>query len=491
VLAGDNAGMSTATFLWHDYETFGADPRRDRPCQFAAIRTNADLEPVDAPVVWYCKPGHDMLPSPDACLITGITPQIAEARGMPEYEFANRIFELMSTPGTCSVGYNNFRFDDEVSRFMFWRNFIDPYAREFRNGNSRFDLIDLLRMTSALRPEGIEWPQNEAGNPSFRLEHLASANGFSTEHAHDALADVENTLGMARLVRRQQPRLWRWGLALRTRCQVEQLVDNRAIVLHASSRFPASQRCIAPVLPLFRHPTIKTQWLVWNLREDPRAFLEFDTETLADLAWTPSADLPEGMQRLPVKWIRTNRCPMLAPTATLDAAAAERTGIDLAAAEHHAQSLGNQPEFLARLVAVLSAVRPALAFDPETALYDGFVPDGDRRMAERIRSESPEQAAALLEGLQGPFADQRLTELLLHYLGRHAESSLDAEQRRVWQDYRRRRLLDDPELAPMRLDGYQQRIDELRTTLCDHGNILDDLAQWPRQIGIDDLKALG
>mgnify|MGYP005842956929 CR=1 FL=1 len=481
--------MTSETFLWHDYETFGADPRRDRPCQFAAIRTDSELAPVGDPVIWYCKPGNDMLPSPDACVVTGITPQTAEARGMPEPEFANRIFELMSEPGTCSVGYNNFRFDDEISRFMFWRNFIDPYAREFRNGNSRFDLIDLLRMTAALRPEGLQWPLNEAGNPSFRLEDLAHANGFSTERAHDALADVENTLGMARLLRRHQPRLWQWGLALRARHRVEQLIEPREILLHASSRFPAAEGCLAPVLPLFRHPAIKSQWLVWNLRTDPADFLEFDADMLADLFWTPGADLPEGLKRLPVKWIRTNRAPMLSPTTTLNVAAAERTRIDLGTAERHAQTLAAHPEFLERLTAVFSAARTGPALDPETALYDGFVPDGDRRITEKVRSLSPDRAAALLDDLHGPFADERLSELLLHYAGRHAESSLNEAQRRAWQDYRQRRLIDDPELAPLRLAEYLQRIEALRREAPEHTALLDELAQWPDQLGISDLIA--
>jgi len=480
--------MTSETFLWHDYETFGADPRRDRPCQFAAIRTDSDLERLGDPIVWYCKPGNDMLPSPDACLITGITPQIAEARGMPEHEFANRIFELMSEPGTCSVGYNNFRFDDEISRFMFWRNFIDPYAREFRNGNSRFDLIDLLRMTRALRPEGIQWPLNDKGRPSFRLVDLARANGFSTTHAHDALADVENTLGMARLVRRHQPRLWQWGLGLRVRHRVERLIEKRKILLHASARFPAAEGCLAPVLPLFRHPAIKSQWLIWNLREDPEEFLDFDAETLSDLFWTPAADLPEELKRLPVKWIRSNRCPMLSPVATLDPAAADRTRIDLGAAERYAQTLATQHEFLERLATVFAGARPAPALDAETALYDGFVPDSDRRLADRVRDQAPDQAAAMLDGgLHGPFSDQRLSELLLHYAGRHAQPSLNEAQRRAWRDYRRRRLIDDPDLAPLRLPEYLQRIEALRREAPERGALLDELESWPDKIGIANL----
>jgi len=485
--ARDNATMTSETFLWHDYETFGADPRRDRPCQFAALRTDAELNVVGEPVVWYCKPTDDMLPSPDACLITGITPQTADRLGVPEPEFANRIFEVMSEPGTCAVGYNNFRFDDEVSRFMFWRNFIDPYAREFRNGNSRFDLIDLLRMTAALRPEGIHWPEREDGSPSFRLEDLARANGFSTENAHDALADVENTLGMARRVRQHQPRLWNWGLGLRARHAVEQLVEKREVLLHASSRFPASQACIAPVLPLFRHPAIKSQWLVWNLREDPAPFTEFDAEMLADLYWTPNADLPEGLKRLPVKWIRTNRSPMLSPTGVLDAAAAERTQIDLDQADAHALKLADDSAFVAALLEIFTSPRAAESFDADTALYDGFVPDSDRRVAERIRNQPPEQAAALLSASPGPFSDERMAELLLHYAGRHATSSLEGPQREAWRAYRRRRLIDDPELASVQLPGYLARIEQLRAERPDCAGLLDELAAWPAHIGIDGL----
>lgn len=479
--------MTSDTFLWHDYETFGADPRRDRPCQFAAVRSDTALNVIGEPEVWYCKPTSDTLPSPDACLITGITPQTAERLGVPEPEFASRIFELMSEPGTCAVGYNNFRFDDEVSRFMFWRNFIDPYAREYKNGNSRFDLIDLLRMTAALRPAGIHWPAREDGSPSFRLEDLARANGLSTENSHDALADVENTLGMARLIRQHQPRLWNWGLSLRTRHLVEQLVEKREVVLHASSRFAAKHACIAPVLPLFRHPAIKSQWLVWNLREDPAEFFEFDAEMLADLFWTSNADLPEDLKRLPVKWIRTNRSPMLSPTSVLNAEAAERTDIDLAQARQYAQRFADEPGFLANLLEVFSSTRTGPSLDADTALYDGFLPDSDRRLAERIRQQPPEQAAGLLSASPGPFSDERMVELLLHYAGRHAAASLEPTQHAAWEDYRRRRLLEDPDLATMNLPEYLQRIEQLRRERPNATRVLDELAAWPSLIGIDGL----
>jgi exodeoxyribonuclease-1 len=472
--------MNADTFLWHDYETFGANPRQDRPCQFAALRTDSDLKPIDEPVVLYCQPTSDLLPVPDACLITGITPQLARARGLPEYEFAERIFALMSRPGTCAVGYNSFRFDDEVTRFLFWRNFIDPYAREFRNGNSRFDLIDLLRLAHALRPEGIEWPHRDDGQASFRLEDLARANGLSVDRAHDALADVENTVALARRLRQLQPRLWNWALSLRDKHQVERLLQSGDLLLHASARFPAAESCIAPVLPLFCHPTIRSQWLVWNLREAPDAFQKQDSETLADLHWTPREDLPEGMQRLPVKWVRSNRCPMLAPMSVLDADARARTGIDPELAAACAERLRRDPPFLQRLSEALTGPRDGRSADADTALYEGFIENVDRARAERLRGQAPETLAAQVD--EAPFADERLNQLLLHFVGRHAPASLSPGARAEWTEYRQRRLHDDPDLAALRIADYRLRIAELRAARPERAELFDALDDWATEL---------
>src|SRR5690554_3991737 len=185
--------MAATTFYWHDYETFGVDPARDRPVQFAGLRTDAQLNPIGEPLVIYARPADDYLPHPKACLVTGITPQEALAKGLPEREFIRLIHEELAQPGTCGVGYNSLRFDDEVTRYTLYRNFYDPYAREWQNGNSRWDIIDMLRAAYALRPEGIVWPQREDGLVSFKLEELTAANGISHEAAHGALSDVHAT----------------------------------------------------------------------------------------------------------------------------------------------------------------------------------------------------------------------------------------------------------------------------------------------------------
>jgi exodeoxyribonuclease-1 len=96
-------------------------------------------------------------------MVTGITPQEAREKGVNEAEFARRIHDLFTVPNTCVVGYNNIRFDDEVTRNIFYRNFYDPYAWSWQNRNSRWDLLDIMRACYALRPEGINWPENDEG----------------------------------------------------------------------------------------------------------------------------------------------------------------------------------------------------------------------------------------------------------------------------------------------------------------------------------------
>ena len=474
--------MTSPSFLWHDFETFGADPRRDRPCQFAAIRTNENLEPIEEPTVLYCRPADDLLPHPMACLITGITPQMALERGLPENEFAERIHEMMSRPDTCAVGYNNFRFDDEVTRHLFWRNFFDPYAREYANGNSRFDLIDVMRMTRALRPNGIQWADREDGTPSFRLEDLAAANGLDVSRAHDALADVEATISLARLIRQQQPRLWDWALKLRQKHFVADLLEKRQPLLHSSARFPASQCGTAPILPLAPHPRFSGQWIAWNLNMDPETFSHLDREALLDRLWTRGEDLPEDVERLPIKLIRSNRCPMLSPLAVLDGGASRRLEIDADKTARHAECLTVNASLIERIRSLFDEDSSAVStqIDAELALYAGFVPRSDQQLYPRIRQLDGDG----LGRLGSPFSDERLNQLLFRYRARLYPDSLSSQEQARWQSEKRRRLVDDPDLASIRWPEYRLLVAKLMEQEPDRHEILEDLARWPQELGL-------
>ena len=303
--------MTAFSFFWHDYETFGRVPRRDRPAQFAGIRTDADLNEIGRPVMHYCRPAPDSLPDPESCLLTGIVPQTCLEQGLPEHAFAAEIEGALAQPGTVGVGYNTIRFDDEVTRHLFWRNLIDPYAREWQNECGRWDLVDMVRATWALRPEGIEWPFHDDGRPSFKLEHLTKANGIAHEAAHDALSDVRATIALARLIKSRQPRLWEFCLRLRRKEAVWAEIGAARPFLHLSGMYGLEQGSMAIVYPLAPHPTNKNELLVWDLAHDPQELAGLDAETLRLRMFTRTADLPEGVGRLPVKSIHVNKSPIV------------------------------------------------------------------------------------------------------------------------------------------------------------------------------------
>lgn len=432
------------TFLWHDYETFGAVPRRDRPSQFAAIRTDATLNEIGEPLMIYCKPAPDYLPSPEACLITGITPQICLERGIPEHEFAAQIERAFSQPGTIGVGYNTIRFDDEVTRFLFWRNLIDPYAREWQNDCGRWDLLDVVRLTYALRPDGIEWPKKDDGTQSFRLEDLARANGLLHESAHDALSDVRATIALARLIRDKQPRLFDFALALHRKDRVASELglpasrETARPFLHVSGMFSAERGCLAVMWPLASHPTNKNELIAWDLAHDPSELRDLDVATLRQRLFTRSADLPEGVLRLPVKSVHLNKSPMVVGNLkTLAPAMATRWSIDIEAALRNAALAAALPDMSAIWPQVYERPREA-APDVDEDLYGGFVGNGDRRRLTQLRSLSPAELAHARTG----FDDPRLEELLFRYRARNFPDTLGEEEAERWEAHRAARLLE-------------------------------------------------
>jgi exodeoxyribonuclease-1 len=450
----------SATFLWYDLETYGRDPRRTRIAQFAAQRTGEDLEPIGAPVSLFCQPADDLLPSPEATLITGITPQRARREGLREAEFFARVHELLSEPGTCAVGYNSLRFDDEFVRFGLYRNFHDPYEREYRNGNSRWDLLDMLRLMQALRPEGMAWPLREDGAPSFRLEDLANANGTRAGMAHEALSDVQALIGIARKFRAAQPRLWDYALKLRDKQHVGRLLDplTAGPLLHVSGKYPASRHCAALVLPLARHPRIESRVIVCDLDEDTTALLALSPDEIADRLYTPAADLPEGERRIPLKEVHSNKCPVLVPLAHVREEDFARLGIDVAACLARAEALRAAPGLAEKVRRVFASEARREPCDCDAALYDGFLPDADKRLFATVRSSSPAELAALSDQLRDP----RCPELLFRYRARNWPETLDAFERERWDAYRRRRLGSDKGLSEYSFDSYRESIARLR-----------------------------
>lgn len=476
----------TQSFYWHDYETWGALPAVDRPAQFAGLRTDLDFNPIGDPLVVYACPADDFLPQPEACLITGITPQLAMEKGAPEADFFRFIHEELAQPGTCALGYNSLRFDDEVTRYGLYRNFYDPYAREWKNGNSRWDMIDVVRLTRALRPEGINWPEREPGVTSFRLEELTAANGIEHSGAHDALADVQATIAVARLVREHQPRLFDFAFSNRDKRKLAAQLNVRAAkpVLHVSARYPARLGCIAAVVPLAMHPTNRNGVIVYDLRADPTPLLEMSSDEIRNRLYTATADLPAGTERIPLKVVHTNRSPVIVPMGTLDDAARERWSMDARAERKHLDVLRAARGLTEKLAEVFGE-RDAFPRqnDPDRDLYGAFLSDDDRRRCERVRRTPANELGMLQPGFDAP----KLDELLFRYRARNWPETLNRDERLRWEEFRRERLTEPGAGASIVLDDYRRQLSRMAvdmTLMSEQRDVVNALIDWPTELGL-------
>ena len=472
------------TFLWHDYETFGANVRRDRPAQFAAIRTDAQLNEIGTPIMLYCQPANDFLPEPEACLITGITPQVCMEKGIPEYQFAAQIEAAFSQPGTIGVGYNTIRFDDEITRFMFWRNLIDPYAREWQNNCGRWDILDVVRTAYALRPEGIQWPVNNEGKPSFKLTDLTTANGLAHEAAHDALSDVRATIAMARLIRDKQPRLFDFCFKLHKKDAVAAELglptdpQHAKPFLHISGMFPSERGCLAAMWPLAMHPTNKNELIAWDLAHDPAELATLNVDEIRLRMFSKRDALPEGVTRLPIKTVHLNKSPMvMGNLKTLSKEMASRWKIDIDQGLVNAARARDLPDMSGLWPDVFKRPQEP-APDVDEDLYGGFVNNVDRRRLNDLRKLD----GAGLAKARFSFDDPRLQELVFRYRARNFHATLSVEEQSRWNEHRTARLLEG-EGGFKSIDAYFAEIDTLSENVDERGEaLLGALYDWAETV---------
>ncbi|WP_370979153.1 exodeoxyribonuclease I [Agaribacterium sp. ZY112] len=465
-----------ATLYWHDYESWGANPAIDRPSQFAGVRTDKELNIIGEPLVLFCKPPEDILPHPEACLVTGISPQKAQEHGLNEAEFISAIHRELALPGTVGVGYNSLRFDDEMTRYTLFRNFYDPYEREWRNGNSRWDIIDMMRLVYALRPEGFEWPKVD-GKPSFKLELLTAANGITHSAAHDAFSDVEATIALARLVKDKQPNLYDYLFEHRTKRAVSNMIDIRARkpLLHISSMFSTERGCAGLIVPLAAHPKNNNAVICYDLSVDPTSLDVLDAEAIRERIFSKQEDLPEGVQRLPIKLVHLNKCPVLLPTRMLNESHAERLGIDRHTCEAHWQRiLPMELEYKLRQVFADSDFEGRE--DPEQQLYEGFISDVDKTLSRLLR----DKGADAFDGRSWHFEDTRLNGFVNRYQARNHPETLSPEQRLAWLKFVKHRL-QEGEPGLLSLSALELRVSELmleREGDPRAQHILSELSAW-------------
>ena len=473
--------MIQNTLYWHDYETFGLDPVRDRPVQFAGIRTDEELNILGEPLNIMARPAPDTLPHPMSSLITGITPQQALEHGLPEAEFIARILAELSQPGTCGVGYNSLRFDDEVTRNTLYRNLYTPYDREWQNGNSRWDIIDMVRACHDLRPEGIAWPRRaDADRPSFKLEELCFSNGITHEQAHDALSDVYATIAIAKLIKEKQPKLYDFLYRLRRKKEVLKHIDLKEMtpILHTSGMYGSDHGSTRLVVPVAAHPSNSNSIIVFDLAQNPALLLDLGAKTLRERLYTANEDLPEAVERPALKQILINKCPVIAPTSTLTGDAAKRLRIDLITDKRNRQTLIHARKEIQQKIAKIFEPREfEPVTDPDLMIYaGGFFNDSDKALMNSIHNTDPQKL-----GLQSwSFADKRLPEMLFRYRARNYPETLSADEQAQWLEHCRARLVDG-ESGHFNFTDFHAEIDQLRAQMAmddQRNTILNDVAAF-------------
>lgn len=429
----------TQTFFFYDLETSGLSGREDRIMQFAGIRTDMNFKQIGESYNFLVRLDEATLPSPDALLVTGITPQQTQADGLSEAQFAKLLNTEIFTPDTITVGFNNIRFDDEFIRHLFWRNFYDPYEWAWKEGRSRWDLLDIVRMTRALRPEGISWPVDDKGQPTNRLELLTKANGIDHFTAHDALSDVEALIAVAKLINKKQPKLFSYLLGMRDKNKIKQLVnlDEKQTFVYTSGRYDSEHQKTTVAFPLTAAPNGNV--VVYDLRYSPTDFLDLSTKDLSarlNASWEERQ--AEDFVRLPLKELQYNRSPAVAPLGVLEQEKAwENIHLDQETIAKHHKLLLSRPDFAERVREVFES-RPAFTKspDPESRLYDSFVSDADRLRVESVRQADEAQ----LVDLHPSFQDDRLPELLVHYKARNFPKTLSEDEAVQWEAWRAGRL---------------------------------------------------
>jgi exodeoxyribonuclease-1 len=468
------------TFYFYDLETSGVNPRDARIMQFAGQRTNLHLEPVGEPHDILIKLTDEILPEPDAIFITGITPQKTVTDGVTEVEFLRMFHEQIATPGTIFVGFNTIRFDDEFMRYAMWRNFYDAYEWQWKDQRSRWDLLDVVRMTRALRPDGIHWPFASDGRPTNRLELITQLNGLDHTKAHDALSDVHATIAVARLIRDKQPKLFDYLLQLRDKRKVAELVESGKPFVYSSGKYSSEHEKTTVAVYLDKNPK-KQGALVYDLRHNPAEFMSLSPQELMNRwQWTRDEAAPK---RLPVKTLQYNRCPAIAPEGVLDQSTRVRLDLDDKTIAKHLTILrDNQQEFVQNLYAALELMnkQQQTTFvqnvrDVDALLYEGFVAEGDRARFAGLHQTAPEFDIA--------FQDERLRALLPLYKARNYPKILTDEDRTVWEKFRTTRLLDGGQKS--RAARYFARLQELasRDGLTNEQQyLLEELQLWGQSI---------
>lgn len=429
-------------YIAFDTETTGLD-HTGQIIQIGIIRLDKGLKEIERNEL-YCMINPLNIPAVGAFKTHQIPLSKIIDEGMFEPEFARSVNDIfLKRPNTCVLGYNSIKFDDNRTRELFYRNMVDPYQREYMNGNSRYDVLKLTRALKVFKPDAIEWPYREDGEPSMKLEDIAPLNNIIQENAHDAISDVEATIGLMELIKEKEPEFFDYTMKLRNKAFVSSVTYNKPFLMVGDG--PSRDNLYTGVLlPVSSHPQNKNSTIcidVSNIeqgkvKEVVDKILSIPTDELDDYIYTRDKE-----KKLPIMEVRGNQLPFVFTPALLkDEGVQKRTNINYESAMDNVRELSNNPDFASLTRHLFKAYNKEMPFPDDVYghIYKGFVSNQDKKTLSRLSTDDYSE----WENIGKRIGDERIPELIERAIGNIDIELLSNEGRESFESTMKTRYND-------------------------------------------------
>jgi exodeoxyribonuclease-1 len=377
------------SFVFYDTETTGTDTWFDQILQFAAIKTDADLNELDRFEI-RCRLLPHVVPSPGAMRVTGVrASQLTDLSYCSHYEMMRAIrAKLLEWSPATFIGYNSLDFDEPLLRQAFYQTLHSPYLTN-TSGNTRSDAMRMVHACNVFAPNCLIIPIGDKGRPVFKLDRLAPANGFNHDHAHDALADVEATIFMCRLILERAPDVWSSFMRFTRKPAVVDYITAEPVFCLSEIYFGRTLSYL--VTAIGQNPENGNDWYLYDLAIPP--------ETLAAMT---EAQLQQrlAISPKPIRTLRSNGVPIIFPG---DEAPANCKGAEfgLGELERRAEMLRDDDAFRRRLMVAYAAGKEPYPESPhvEQQIYSGFF-DSEQHLMDAFHDAPWEKRAGIVDRFQ-------------------------------------------------------------------------------------------
>ena len=441
-------------FLFYDLETTGVSKAHDQVLQFAAIRCDQNLNQVETPSNLFCKPRNDVFPSPSAILANRLDFRKCKREGLSEFEFALAAHDVLRRPNTFIAGYNSKKFDDELMRFLFYRNLIDPYKWGYERENKRIDVMDQILLAHVFNREvGLEFPVVD-GQVSLKLEHIAEDNHFDARNHHDALNDATNTRSIMEIIRNQRPKLFEYALQRVNEEENRKLITESELFCHVSTIYGYANNCVSIQRFLCFHPIIRKRLLTWNLTYDPLELLKRSPQEIAQNLY-----LNKEQKAFEIGFgeITLNQTPMVLKY-SLNQSNLE---VEKEKIQDNLEKLRGVEQQLSDLAEATYQIKdPPQVQDVDASLYDSaFFPDRNNNI--RLIDEVIQNP---MDFDHREIQNKRYSELLLRLQGRNHYEQLSPQNQDEYNRYRREKLLSEEKKDWMTHEQFKNELGDLKRT---------------------------